>query len=103
MNEMLERYNKALGDGGNAEDIISNPSVEIIVEVAERSDDADSIINRVSVSGEEASIDSNELVVILARRRKRMFNFQILWIIMVIISVALFFVQAALALSGSKK
>ena len=102
MNEMLERYNKALGDGGNAEDIISNPSVEIVVEIEERSDDADSIINRVSVSGEEASIDSGEFVVVMARRRKRMINLQFMWIFMVILSIALFFVQIALALNGKK-
>jgi hypothetical protein len=102
MLEMLERYNKALGDGGNAGDIISNPSVELIVEIEERSDDADSIINRVSVSGEEDSIDSKEFVVVMARRRKRMINLQFMWIIMVIISIALFFAQAAMSLNGKK-
>ena len=102
MVEMLERYNKALGEGGNAEDIISNPSVSIVVEVEDRSDDADSILNRVSVSGEEESIDSKEFVVVMARRRKRLINIQILWMIMFLISVLLLCMQIALALGGKK-
>ena len=103
MNEMLERYNKALGDGGNAEDIITNPSVSIVVETEERSDDADSILNRVSVSGEEESVDSNEFVVVMERRRKRMINLQFFWIFMVIVTVILFALQIVVALGDSKK
>ena len=100
---MLERYNKALGDGGNAEDIISNPSVEIIVEVEERSDDADSILNRVSVSGEEESVDSGEYVVVMERRRKRMINLQFVWVFMAILSILLFFLQIVIFLGDGKK
>ena len=100
---MLERYNKALGDGGNAEDIITNPSVSIVVETEERSDDADSILNRVSVSGEEASIDSNEYIVVMARRRKRMIHLQFFWIFMTILSVMLFALQIVIFLGDSKK
>ena len=102
MNEMLERYNNALGEGGNAEDIISNPSVEIIVETEKRSNDADSILNRVSVTGEEESVDSKEFVVVMARRRKRMVQLQLMWIVMMIITVCLAFVQLALFF-GQKK
>ena len=102
MNEMLERYNNALGEGGNAEDIISNPSVEIIVETENRSNDADSILNRVSVTGEEDSVDSGEFVVVMARRRKRMIHLQILWMVMMVMTVCLGLLQVVLFL-GQKK
>lgn len=98
MNEMLERYNNALGEGGNAGEIITNPSVEIVVETENRSNDADSILNRVSLSDEEESVDSKEFVVVMARRHKRMLHMQVCWIIMVVLTVCLACAQIMLLL-----
>ena len=92
MMEMLNRYNKALGEGGNAGDIISNASFDQTIKMEENSQ-RDSILNKQSISGEEVSIDSNEYVVKVERRNARLFKIQSLWIFMSIIFVCLAILQ----------
>jgi hypothetical protein len=102
MTEMLERYNNALGTGGNAGDIISNPSVEVIVEPVERSDDADSLIGRITVSDEVISEDSSDIAVIMRERRKRLMNIQFCWMFSMFLTFVLLALQIVLYL-GAKK
>lgn len=92
MNNILEKYNKALGEGGNAQEIISDASVSFEEEIVENSMQ-DSILNQPSISGEEISIDSKEFIIIKQRRDKRMITLQFIWIIMAVVSIILALVQ----------
>lgn len=92
MLEILDKYNKALGEGGNAQEIISDASVEFKEEIVENSM-ADSVLNQPSFSGEELSIDSKEFIIIKQRRDKRVFTLELIWIIMTVLTVILAVVQ----------
>ena len=76
--------------------------MSVVIEPRERSDDADSILNRVSLTGEEESIDSGDYEVMMATRTKRLMNIQILWMFMMVVTFLLMCLQIVLFL-GSKK
>ena len=100
INEKLERFNKALGEGGNAQDIISNNSFSYDIQEMEENNEVD--INEPTLSDAEMSVDVNERDYILKTRRKKLLNIQIVWIVAVILTIGLTFMQMLLFVSDKK-
>ena len=101
--DLLKRYNKALGEGGNAGDIISNPSMENVIEmISLENKQTDSVFNIVSDSNEIVSEDSKEYEVIMKRRNSKIFNWMVMWMVMVSLAIILAILQIILALTAKK-